>query len=893
MDTVDFAGRIRDAFAVRGHSLDHDVLEELTQHARAMYDAARADGATPADALRRVDLQITVWQGDATLLRRRRRETPVIEPPPAVASSWFAGLGSDLRYAARLLHRRAGFTILIVSTMALGVAATTTLFSVVNAVLFTRPPWHEAERLVLVREARGGHKPRFGDISNAAYLAWREAPASIDGIAAWTESTVTISGQGDAQRVQIASVTPDLFPLLGVQPLLGRAFAGTDLQDGRQDLLVLSESLWRTRFNADVAAIGRAVQIDGKTHTIVGVLPDRLAYPDAQTAGWTLLDVPPGGATSMTMLNALAKLRHGVSPAQAAGEATARTRATPPPIDMLMTAMFGGTGPADITLTPLHDARTASTRPVLLLLLGAVALLFVTATANVASLFLARATTRMREIAIRSAIGAGAGRVVRQLLAESVLLTTVGGAIGLLLAWVLGRALPSILSPELVGARQIAIDGRVVLFTVTISLVAGVATGLLPALRAGRLNLVDALGQDGAGSVGANARTATMRMVIMSGQVAAACVLLVGGALLARSFSALVNADRGYEPSHLLTAWIPMPAPAFTPEQRARIAAGIVERLGAAPGVSAVGLSNAPPAGRGRATAFTLDDRTVQADARTVTTGFFNSMGLRVVAGRTFTEDDARSQRPMIVVNETFARQYLDGPAAGRHVRTGLFRGASSTEVVGVVADVRHRPEVAGAEPQVYLLAQDRPSTLDWSGLSILARTSDDPVALIPTLRGILREQSDALPVDSIMTMEERLRAGLRGARLTAMLVAAFATCALLIAAAGLFGVLTYSVTLRSREIAVRAALGARPGQIALLVLRQAFAVVLVGVAVGLPAALVIARSTGASLYGVTARDPWSYAFAPIVLALVALAACAGAARRAWRLDPLTVLKNS
>ncbi|CAN5468004.1 hypothetical protein BH23ACI1_BH23ACI1_30530 [soil metagenome] len=443
--------------------------------------------------------------------------------------------------------------------------------------------------------------------------------------------------------------------------------------------------------------------------------------------------------------------------------------------------------------------------------------------------------------------------------------------------------------------RDIAVNVPVVAFALLLALGSGVAVGILPALRAGRLNLVESLVDDGAAAVGTGRGTWTTRsrMAIMVGQVAIACILLVGASLLVRSVTALRDADRGYDPSDVVTAWVPMPPPAFSAARRAEFAAGMLERLLAIPGVTAVALSNASPLGIGGRSAFTLDDHTVEAETHTVTPDYFRTLGVRILEGRPFTAEDAASRQPLLIVNRTFAHRYLDGGGVGRHVHAGLFAEAGRpAEIIAIVDDVRHRPERGDATPQVYLLQAEEGGAINWSGMTVLARTAGDPVALIPTFRALAREQDAAVALDSVMTMEERLRVSLDGPWTVASLIGAFAGFALLIAAVGLFGVLSYTVAQRSREMAVRSALGARPADLIRLVLRQGLGIAIAGASLGLFAAAMLAQTLSAMLYGVTTRDPVTYAVVPVVLLGVALLACLPPALRAARTDPLLVLKG-
>ncbi|HSC26320.1 MAG TPA: ABC transporter permease, partial [Vicinamibacterales bacterium] len=655
---MDWKARVTAAFATATEAPDPDVIEELAQHVRAMYEAARADGCSHEDADRRVAAQLDRWRLDAAALRHPRRRPTPVHPPAAVSASRFVGLVHDGRYAVRLLRRQSRFAALVISTMALGICASTVLFSVTYGVVLKPLPWPNADRLVLLEETRGGVAPRFGAFTNAAYLAWGEEATTVERLAAWSVVSMTLSGAGDPDRIRVVAASASLFPALGVRPLIGSVFEErhehvTQVRDpdgawAGVSVVMLSEGLWRRRFGADPGVIGRVVQLDGRSHAVVGVLPDGLAFPDRQAQAWVPFLVRPATGNFLSAFSAMATLRPGVTPAQAAAEATARGRFAPD-TSLTTTAFFGNDGPIGISVTPLRDAVVADVRRPLIVLFIAVLLLFVTATANVASLQLARATTRRREVAIRAALGAGAARVTRQLLVESLLLALLGGAVGLLLAGLLHRALPSLLPAGFPRVDDLAVNATVVLFALVISMVAGVAFGVLPALQVRRLNLVESLAEDGAPAVGVGRRSriAHPRMLIMAGQVAIACVLLVGASLLGRSFFAMLNADRGYDPAGILTARLSLPAPAYTPERRYAVMEALLARLAAVPGVTEAFTSEAPLTPGGSTTAFTMRSPrgegapvSVQASPRIVSPRAFAALGMRVLAGRAFSDMD-------------------------------------------------------------------------------------------------------------------------------------------------------------------------------------------------------------------------------------------------------------
>lgn len=898
---MDWKSRVRAAFASSAHIPDDDVLEELAQHARSMYEAARADGWSHAEADQHVADQLDRWGRDATALRRRPRRSPAVEPPAAAGASPLSGMMQDVRYAARLLRRQPRYALLAIVTMALGIAATTVLFSVTYGVLMKPLSWPDADRLIVVKETRGGRAPRFGSISNAAYLAWREKATTIEDLAAWSQSVVTLTGAGDPDRIRITEASAGLFTVLRARPLLGSLF---EEKDETSPVVVLSETLWRQRFGGDPGVLGRALHLNGEAHTIVGVLPDRFAYPDRQTRAWLPWRVHTAEGNYLSMFNAIARLRPGATTAQASAEATARGRYAAD-TGMTTVAVFGGRGPVEISTQGLREALTAEVRLPLIVLLAAVALLLVTATANVASLQLARATTRRREMAIRAALGAGTMRVTRQLLVESLLLALAGGAAGLSLAWLLHRLLPSLLPADFPRADDLTLNAPVVLFAIAVSMLAGIAFGVLPALRAGRVNLVQALAEDGTAPIGGRgrSRTAQIRMAIIAAQVAIACILLIGASLLGRSFVALVSADRGYDPSGVLLARLSLPSALYPPERRYALARQILDRLGAAPGVqNAAFTSELPLTPGGSTAAFTMRSPhaeggtvSVQASPRIVSGGYFAAVGMRIIAGRGFVETDTETSQQVVVVNRAFAHRYLADSALGATLPIAGYQGddeQAQATVVGVVDDVHYLMAADASQPEMYFSYRQLKGQLRVPVITLLLRATGSPGALGPALRAVVRNADEGLVPEAVMTMEDRMMRGLARPRLYAILLAGFAGFALVVAAVGLVGVLSYTVAQRSRELAVRTALGARQGDIVALILRQGLVVTAAGLAVGIAGSFALTRSIATLLYGITPHDRLTYVAVPLLLAVVAVAASVAPALRAARLDPLKVLRE-
>jgi putative ABC transport system permease protein len=916
----DFKTLVQSAFADRGCTPDADVVEEFTQHAAAAWESARADGVAEHVATDRVRALVAAWCADPRAGRGRPRRAPAIEPPPATGRV-FAGFTQDVRYAARLLRRQPGYAAVAILTMALGIGATTTLFSVAYGVLLKPLPWPDADRIVRVTETRRGQAARInGTVTNGSYLAWRDHPSTIETIGGYTSggytlgtasATVMRPGADEPLRLPIARLTPSMFDVLKARPILGRAFVDDDAPAGGQEsywtarAIVISHALWREWFGERADVIGTTLRVDDQPVTIVGVMPHDFAFPDPIARAWLPMPVAgvlaPQGVRRIVIFSALARLKPGVTPAQAAVEATARARTAPDP-GLAAVAMFGSSAPPEIVMTPAVEAMTADVKPAIVLLMAAVVLLLATATANIGGLQLARATTRRRELALRAAIGAGSARLTRQLIVESGAVGIAGGLAGLALTLAVHRALPSLLPADFPRAADIAVNLPVLLFTIALSVVTSVACGLLPAASAARIDLACALADDGStwSSAGWRTPAGRLRPLIMVGQVAVACVLLLGAALLSRSLMSLIRADRGYDPTNVLTARINLPS-SYDGPRRAAFADAVVARLNAAPGVLHAAAGNALPlftiGGNFGFTLPSLRDPAIKVQVQTmmrdVSPEYFQTLGLRMLRGRTLSDSDGALSRPVVVVNRTFAQRYLGDKPIGARLPIGFGEGRPDCDVVGVVHDMRQRDVTDAPAAEIFRSYRQSPARLINNPLIALARSSGDPLSLVDLVRATAREQDRAVAVDSIMTMEERVMASLAKPRLYTTLLTAFAAGALLIACVGLFGVLSYLVAQRAREIGVRTALGAQTRDIIALVLKHAAAVAAAGVAIGLTVSLALARYLSTFLYGVTTHDTASFVAVAIVMAVVAAIASVVPARRAARVDPLIVLKST
>ena len=593
----------------------------------------------------------------------------------------------NVKFAIRLLRSKPGYAVVAAFTIALGVGAATTLFSVANGVLLRPLPFTDSDRLVRLIEIRGGRQGRVpGTLLNGTYLAWSESPQTIESIGAWREDyKVTMAGQGDPARVTASLITPSILTTLKTAPLMGRAFEGAEGNPGQQRVILISFASWQRRFGGTADIIGTTIVIDGVGREIIGVMPRDFRFPSGETELWIPWALPPvetaGGVRTGVIMRAFARMRGGVTAAQVAAEGTARANAAPDAGPMAM-ALFGARGPIQITATDAKETATADVRPAIVILFAAAGLLFVTAVANVANLQLARSSERHRELTIRAALGAAQSRLAQQLLTENALLALIGGVAGLALSALLHALLPTLLPAGFPRADAIEIDLRVLAFSLALTLVATIACGVLPVLHARRLDLARAIAESGAPGSGASGRLAITRALIVSSQIAVTCVLLIGGTMLVRSFAAYMAADRGYDPQNVLTASIPF-LPSHAVERRSQILTGLIERLKGRPGITHVaGATGLPLASAGGFSVFTLDSpikpgTTVEVESirRVVTPEYFGALGLRVVAGRPLLESDTAAAPGAVVVNRSFVRSTSRTSRSNRRCRYHLAQG--------------------------------------------------------------------------------------------------------------------------------------------------------------------------------------------------------------------------
>jgi len=792
-----------------------------------------------------------------------------------------------------MLAKSPAFTFVAVLTLGLAIGANTAIFSVVNAVLLRPLPYPQSEQLVRVF----GTQPTLPEApsSPANFLEWRTENRAFEHIATYIGKGFNLTGTDKPERVIGARVSSDLFQLLQVQPVLGRDFTAEEDRDGAERVVILSYDFWQHRFAGDPNAIRQTIRLSDQTYTIVGVMPRGFAFPNTRTRIWTPVAFNPSeiAARDTNFIDVVARLKPGVSleHAQANMTAVAQSQAQRYPQTNV------GVG---VKVVPLQEQMVGDVRPMLVVLFGAVAFVLLIACANVANLLLARAAARHREMAIRGALGASRSRVVRLLLTESVLLAIVGGAIGLLLAiWSLDL-LVSLKPANLPRLSEIGVNRAVFLFTAAVSILTGVFFGLVPAWQVSKTDLNEGLKESGRGSDAP--RRQRMRSLLVISEVALSIVLLVGAGLMIRSFARLLAVDPGFKPDHVLTAFVSLPVAKYSKrEEQVAFFDQSLERLRNLPGVSAAGVVTDIPLYGGSSTGFDVDGRQpalpgqrAMTDYRIISPDYFAAMGMRMLKGRAFTHSDSETAPGVVIINETLATRYFasEDPIGKRLDLSGP---KDLREIVGVVADVRNYGVDAEVKPEVYVpLLQSAPEYLAnlVSALTIVIRSTIDPTALTQTLREQVQALDKDQPVSAIKTMEGYLDESIAQRRFNMLLLGVFAGLALILAAVGIYGVISYTVTQRTHEMGIRIALGARGRDILRLVFSSSMATSITGIVIGLAAAFALTRLLRSLLYQVTATDPVVFATIPLLLLTVAAIATYIPARRAMKVNPITALRE-
>jgi putative ABC transport system permease protein len=871
-------GRWRRYLRFFGPNIDADVDEELRFHLEMRARDYAARGLTKSGAWRAANERFGDFAHVTTALREHDQRLARTQRTRDLMDD----LAQDIRYAMRSLRRAPGFAVVAILTLALGIGANTAMFSIVDAVLVRALPFPRPQQLVAISAS-----------TLAEFTRVRELNRSYGDVASYRVVSLGLSGDAEPERVDAASVSWNLLSTLGVSPIVGRAFTTEENTPGRNTVVVLSFGLWTRRYAGDRAVIGRHVMIEGAPYTVVGVMPRAFSFPTRDTQLWVPIALPPsrsgifwGDAGYRT----IARLRDGVTADAAQHELRAlfaQIRHENPIWDP--GAEYG----SHVTVTALQQRLVGTAQTILWLLFGVVGIVLLIACANVANLLLVRATSRRREIAVRMALGGGRGRIIRQLLTESVTLALLGGLAGLGIAWWGLRALVAMLPADIPRVATIGIDPRVFAFTTLLVVVTGLAFGLMPAMRASAASTHNAL-RDGSRTAGGVNRRLTSLLVC--GEIGAAAVLVIAALLLVRSMWLLHRVDPGFRTAAIVTARITPPAQRFTDAKTIVPFLDELEgRIRVIPGVEAVSVVDQLPLSRNiRSIAMRIEGQfeDVRHDLpmidhyQTVTPNYFATMGIRLVAGRPLTDTDRAGTPDVALVSESFARHFWPkGDAVGK--RIGYPWPSEWVTIVGVVRDAKLDSLTGTSEETFYRPIRQAPV----AAVSLVVRTADNVASIATALRTAVGQVDPGTPISDVQTMRSIVDRSAARQRFTMMLLSLFACVALVLGVIGIYGVMSYAVAQRTREIGVRMALGASPGDAQRMVLAEGLALGGAGVAIGIVGAAASTRALGGLLYGITALDPMTFVAVPVGLMIVALLASYLPARRATRVDPTTALR--
>ena len=801
----------------------------------------------------------------------------------------------DIRYAFRVLAKSPGFTAVAVLTLALGIGANTAIFTVVNAVLLRPLPFRDPAKLCLVTESLPSF-PSLGP-SYQNYMDFRDQAESLEGLAAVHVDSMNMTGHGDPQRLKVEMATATLFPLLGVNAFEGHTFTESEDRYGSAPVVLLSYAFWQTNFGGASGILGKSITLSDQSYTVTGILP-----PGFQIVVPVDVIVPfapwahglPDDRNWHPGIIAIGRLRQNVTLDQARAEMNTiaeRLDKQYPIYDTGMGAHVNG----------MQDLLVQNVRPALLILLGAVALVLLIACGNIANLLLARAASRQREIAVRTALGATRFRIMRQLLTESIILAFAGAALGLLLAQLLIHPLLSLAPSNLPSVGKIGIDSGVLGFTLLVALATGVLFGLAPALQTIKLDIRPALGDASRGST-AGAGRHRIRNILVVTEVALALVLLISAGLLIRSFARLQDVQTGFEPSHLLVADVPLSSKAYAqPAQRMEFFDQLLQRARALPGVTSAGSALIlPVTGSGSSIHFNIEGRPPKSPHdyiligyRPVSPEYLQTLRVPLLAGRMLRETDTERAPYVAVVNASMAREYFPGQSPlGKRIQLGAIPNNEVPwmEIVGVVGDMK-QSLATEASSEMYIPYRQADSMLPIFAMSVVLRTAGDPHSQASALRSAVHDLNPNQPLVNFRTMQDNIATSVSDPRFRTILLGIFAASALLLSVIGLYGLMAYSVNQRTSEIGIRLALGAQHADVTKMILRDGLKLVLIGVALGVGGALALTRLLARFLYGVVPNDPTTFVAVPLILAVVALVACYIPARRAMKVDPIVALR--
>jgi putative ABC transport system permease protein len=817
--------------------------------------------------------------------------TAWLERPDRKATPMFSTLVQNVRYSLRLLLRTPGVTLVALVTLALGIGANTAIFSIINGVLLRPLAYAEPDRLYLIQHRDMTDAGQLGSTTPGNFYDIQQASRRFQSMAAFYGGTETLTGRGEPERLQGYRSAGSMLEVVGVAPQLGRIFTAEDDRPEAAKTVVISDALWHRLFEARADVLGQTLVLAGTPHTVIGVMPRGFTFPDTQVDFWApaRMDAEMRGSRTEFYLLIIGRLANDTTPGAARAELDAI-------MARLRTEFPLANSNVALDAQPLREALVSNVSQLLWILMGSVGCVLLIACANLANLLLAKATGRGREIAIRQAIGAGRGRVVGQLLVESVVLAMLGGAAGVVTGALFLKALIAWLPPGIPRLADASVDGRVLLFTFLAAAVTGVLFGLAPALQLA--------GRPPASVLRDNARTssprAPLRALLVIGELAVALVLLAGAGLLVRSFVLMQRVDPGFATDHVLTFQVRMEGPAYAKgPARVEFVRRTIERVNTLPGVvDAAASSYAPIVGRGTGAWF---NRLAHPAApgttppavpyRVITTGYFKTMGIPLVRGRLLTEGDGPRGTPSVVISESTARRFwgTEDP-----IGSEIYLGAPDNKlfdratVVGIVKDVKLAGLGSSLTDAVYGLQTLMPF---WRAFTFSVRAAGDPASLSSAVRQVVRDADPSLAITSVQPMAEILRTSMAPARASMLLLALFAGVAMVMAAVGVFGVMSYGVNLRAREMGIRMALGARPSEVRRLVVADGMKQAIAGIVVGIAGAIWLTRMMTALLFGVTPGDPLTLAIVASLLLMTAAVACYIPARRATRVDPLTVLR--
>jgi putative ABC transport system permease protein len=803
----------------------------------------------------------------------------------------------DLRYGFRSLIKHPGFTAIVIITLALGIGASTAIFSVVNSVVLRRLPYKDADRIVAIPELNADG--RRAQVTAANFYDWRQQNTVFEHLAAirTTSSNLTVGDQ--AERIDISQTTANFFSVFDLQPVYGRLFIPEDEQAGHAPIAVLSYELWQRRFGGDKDVVGKSITLDGKPYTIVGITPATFQDPFKAELWLPPLRLVPELNERMDVtqnrgmgyLFSVAKLRQGVTLRQAASEMetiTARLRQQYPDTN---NRRFN-------RVVSLQEDVIGDISRMLWLLFGAVSFVLLIACANVANLLLANSSSRVKEMSIRAALGASRWRVMRQLFTESTMLALTGGAAGFLLSFWLLSFIKKLLPIDFPRINEIHMDWRVLGFTLVASVITGILFGFAPALQFARADLQDAIRETGRGTSGSLRRN-RFRQVLIVSEVALSVVLLAGAGLLFRSFMRLQSVNAGFMAEQVLTARLTPSGTNFKKDsERLRFYREVIDKMSSVSGVRDVGAINTLPLSKGPTAGFRIEDRPIttpdkwpMANYRSVTPNYFRAMGIPIVQGRAFTDRDVYNAPLAMIVNQALADQDFPGESAiGKRINFGNTDSNNQPvwfEIVGVTANVRSLELREEPTAELYFSSEQDP----WDEMSLVVRSTGDPDSVAGALRQVVTDVDRTVPISDVQTMKQIVSTSVTQPRFNLFLVALFSVIALLLSAAGIYGVTSYSVSQRTHELGIRMALGAQVRDVLGMILKQGMGVIAIGLVLGLGAAFVLLRLMKSLLFGVTETDPLTFVVTTVVLTFVALIACYVPARRATKVDPLEALR--